>query len=156
MNHSPHNTYSQITENLFTGGAPSLKDYTELKSLGVTLVINMRFERRPKRDAAIPTLWLPAIDTPFTPIPIAWLVRGATAALKEIKQGGAIYAHCAHGIHRGPAMACAILISQGRSLVEAVELVRKKRPVAAPQDPYILRQIAGFEQRWQAQRLPSG
>ena len=144
--------YTHITENLLIGTTPGRKDYDELRRLGVKLVINMRVERRPYPDAhpsPVRVLWLPSFDSPAIPIPVRFLVRGAKAALDVIKQGGRVYTHCAQGVHRGVAMGAAILIAQGYTPEEAIELIRSKRNVADPGIWYIRRQIFKFAQEWQ-------
>ena len=145
--------YSQITEDLFIGTTPYAEHYAELREMGVSLVINMRIERRPRPDPGSPpvrSLWLPTFDTPLLPIPIHVLERGAKAALQEIRAGGKVYVHCAAGRHRGVAMGAAILISQGHSAAEAMQLIKGQRPVADPYIWYIRRRIERFAQRWNA------
>lgn len=143
--------YSEITENLYIGTTPGPEDYAELRRLGIRLVINMRVERRPYPDAHIEpmrVLWLPSFDSPLVPIPIRFLIRGATAALKTIEHGGKVYAHCAQGVHRGVAMGAAILIARGYSVDEAVDLIRNKRRFADPNIWYIRRRIDKFAREW--------
>jgi protein-tyrosine phosphatase len=119
--------------------------------LGVTLVINMRIERRPYPDSHNPPmdrLWLPTIDHPLFPIPIKALRRGSRAALETIEQGGKVFVHCAAGVHRSVAQAAAILIAQGRPLSEAMTLIKAQRPVADPEVWYIRRRIEKFNRSW--------
>jgi protein tyrosine phosphatase (PTP) superfamily phosphohydrolase (DUF442 family) len=142
---------SRITDSLFIGTTPSSHDYDLLRQLGVTLVINMRVEQRPRPDPHTPpmeVLWLPAFDTPLIPISITSLKRGATAALKAIQQGGKIYVHCQGGIHRGAAMGAAILIAQGFLPQEAIRMIKQYRPVASPDTWYIRRRIYRFAKSW--------
>ena len=46
----PRMDYSRITEDLFIGTTPSVKDYDQLRDQGVRLVINMRFTYGPRPD----------------------------------------------------------------------------------------------------------
>jgi protein tyrosine phosphatase (PTP) superfamily phosphohydrolase (DUF442 family) len=143
--------YSQITDQLFVGTTPRPEDYPLLRDLGVRLVINMRVERRPCPDPnhpPLPVLWLPTFDTPLVPIPIHTLHRGVSAALRILKEGGAVYAHCAAGVHRSVAMATAILIATGYPLEEAIQLIRKQRSIADPTTWYIRRRIERFAASW--------
>ncbi len=143
--------FSKITDYLFIGKTPQSQDYPLLRSLGVRLVINMRFERRPYpdfHDEPITSLWLPTFDTPLIPIPMRALREGAVQANKIIKQGGKVYVHCAAGAHRGVAMGAAILIAQGYSSEEAMDLIEQKRSEADPRAWYIRRRILKFEQVW--------
>ncbi len=143
---------SKITDQLYVGTTPNAKDYDLLHSLGVRLVINMRFGFPPKRDPHVPplrSLWLPTIDSPIFPIPIRMLTTGVEQALKVIQEGGVVYAHCSRGRHRGPAMGACILIAQGTPAEAAMQLIKQQRPVADPQAWYIRRRIEKFEREWE-------
>ncbi len=142
---------SQITDYLFIGGQPSLQDYDRLRELGIRLIINMRFSRRPQPDShpqPISTLWLPSIDSPFFPISIRKLMGGAQAALETIRAGGGVLAHCAYGRHRSVAMGACILIAQGCDPREAMRLIIRRRPAADPYAFYILPRILKFAELW--------
>lgn len=143
--------FSQITDSLYIGTTPRSDDYSLLRQLGVSLIINMRIERRPYADDhnfPILVLWLPSIDSPLFPIPVRLLQKGARAALETIQQGGKVYTHCAKGIHRGVAMGAAILIALGHSPDEAMQLITERRIVADPYVWYIRRRIHLFAKRW--------
>ena len=143
--------FSQITDDLFIGTTPSLKDYQRLHELGVKLVINMRWEYRLRYDTnsdPLKILWLRTIDSPFFPIPIRVLQRGAQAALETIHIGNKVYAHCAGGRHRGVAMGAAVLIAQGHGPERAMELIKQSRPVADPYIFYIRNRIMRFAKKW--------
>lgn len=146
--------FSKITDDLFIGKTPQSQDYPLLRSLGVRLVINMRFERRPYPDfheEPITSLWLPTIDSPLIPIPIRALRKGVLHAIKIIEAGDKVYVHCAQGSHRGVAMGAAILIAQGYPSEEAMTLIEQKRPEADPRVWYIRRRILKFERAWDHQ-----
>ena len=143
--------YSQITECLFIGDTPAVKDYDHLRELGVRLVINMRLEKRPGIDLHQPPLnflWLPTLDTPGLVIPTRFLIRGVQAALETIYAGGKVYAHCQKGRHRGVAMGASILIALGYDPDEAIELIKEQRPIADPDIFYIRSRILRFAQAW--------
>jgi len=145
--------YSKINDTLYVGTTPKSKDYDTLRELGVELVINMRFGFPPRRDRHIPpmkSLWLPAIDSPIFPIPIRALNAGVQEALKVIDRGGVVYGHCSRGRHRGPAMGACILIAQGMSADEAMQLIKQQRPLADLQTWYIRRRIMMFARQWQS------
>jgi len=122
-----------------------------LHELGVTLVINTRIGTPPRRDldpVPIKSLWLPWIDSPLFPIPIVILKHGTQEALKEMENGGVVYAHCARGRHRGPAMGACILVAQGYSPEEAIRLIKQQRPASDPGIWYIRHQIELFARQW--------
>jgi hypothetical protein len=144
--------FSQITECLFIGDTPVLQDYDLLRELGVRLVINMRFEKRPIIDPHSPPLkflWLPTVDTPGLVIPIRFLIRGVREALQIIQSGGKVYVHCQKGRHRGVAMGASILIALGYDPDEAIELIKLQRPIADPDIFYIHSRILRFARAWQ-------
>ena len=143
--------FSPITETLYIGTTPSAQDYDQLRGLGVALVINLRIERPPIPDrhpTPIQTLWLPVFDTPLLPIPIHALNKGVRVALAALQQGRAVYAHCAAGVHRGPALGACILIAQGYSGEQAMNLIKARRPISDPHTWYIRRRILKFAEGW--------
>jgi protein-tyrosine phosphatase len=143
--------FSRISEDLFIGTTPAVRDYDWLRRLGVQLVINMRVEYRPRPDLHDPPLtflWLPAFDSPLVPISIRLLKRGARAALEAIQNGGKVYAHCAGGVHRSVAMGAAVLIAQGHLPEAAMELIKSHRAAADPFAFYIRLRILRFAHQW--------
>ena len=144
--------FSQITNDLFIGSQPFPEDYDQLRSLGIRLIINMRFDRRPFEDVFTPPidfLWLRTFDNPLLPIPIHSLRRGALAALDVIRAGGKVFTHCQHGRHRGVAMGAAVLIALGYSPEEAIALIKRHRPVADPNVFYIRNRILRFARQFE-------
>ncbi len=143
--------FSSITDDLFIGTTPSAEDYDHLRGLGVHLVINMRVEKRPKKDphpTPLKLLWLPTFDSPLIPISLKALHRGAKAALETIQNGGKVYAHCAGGVHRGVTMGACILIAQGYDPFAAMNLIKQKRMIADPFAFYIRPRILKFASQW--------
>jgi hypothetical protein len=144
--------FSRITDDLFIGTTPQAKDYQRLHDLGVRLIINMRFTRRPDPnllDLPLDLLWLRTIDSPLFPIPIRKLVEGTRAAMETIREGGRVYTHCAYGRHRAVAMGAAVLIAQGYSPQEAMELIKANRRVADPDAFHIRSRILRFARQWE-------
>jgi dual specificity MAP kinase phosphatase len=143
--------FSPITDNLFIGTSPSRRDFETLRDLGVSLVINMRWMPGPRPltgDPAMRYMWLHTFDNPFLPIPLRSLLRGVQEALKELQAGGKVYTHCAKGRHRSVAMAAAILIAQGTDPLEAIHLIKERRPISDPHIFYIRRRIELFHAHW--------
>jgi protein-tyrosine phosphatase len=144
--------FSNITDDLFIGTTPLASDYDGLRELGIRLLINMRLLHGPFPDphhTPIKLVWLRTFDSPFFPIPISKLMKGAKAALETIQTGGKVYVHCAGGRHRGVAMGSCILIAQGYTAEEAMQLISKRRSFADPQIYYIRARILRFAQEWQ-------
>jgi protein tyrosine phosphatase (PTP) superfamily phosphohydrolase (DUF442 family) len=149
--------FSEITDYLFIGVQPEQGHYDILRSLGVKLIINMRFGSRPAHDphtAAIETLWLPSFDSPLLPVPIRYLLRGAARAVDVIAMEGKVYVHCAYGIHRSVAMGACILIAMGQSPSAAMDLIKERRPVADPYVFYIRSRINRFAAVWEQRKHP--
>jgi protein tyrosine phosphatase (PTP) superfamily phosphohydrolase (DUF442 family) len=143
--------FSKITDFLYIGTTPRSEDYPVLRDLGVGLVINMRFERRPYPDLHDPpmrVLWLPSVDSPLFPISVNKLHQGVEAALETLQSGLAVYAHCHHGVHRAVAIGTSILIALGHPMDEAMQMVKQRRQVADPGTWYIRRRIERFAASW--------
>jgi protein tyrosine phosphatase (PTP) superfamily phosphohydrolase (DUF442 family) len=145
--------FSRITDNIFVGTTPRLRDYNRLHEMGVRLVINMRILRgRPPGTAlqSVQYLRLRTFDSPLVPIPAEALVRGARAALQVIDNGGSVYTHCARGRHRSAAMGAAILIAQGLTPEAAMQLIKERRPEADPEASHIRPRIIEFAHIWRS------
>ena len=143
--------FSKITDELFIGTTPSIRDYDRLRDMGVRLIINMRFTSRPRPDphlTPIQLLWLRSMDSPFFPISIRKLIFGTQTALETIRNGGKVYTHCAYGRHRGVAMGACILIAQGYDPQNAMQLIKDRRSVADPFAYYIRPRILKFAREW--------
>lgn len=143
--------FSHITDDLYIGSMPEVLDYEGLRELGIRLIINMRFSRGPFPDpheTPIRTLWLRTIDSPFFPMPLSKLMRGAKAALETTREGGKVYVHCAYGRHRGVAMGACVLIAQGYEPEAAMQLIAERRQVADPHAFYIRPRILQFAHAW--------
>ena len=144
--------FSNITDDLFIGTTPLVSDYDGLREMGIRLIINMRLVHGPFPDphhTPIRLLWLRTIDSPFFPIQISKLIRGAKAALETIHAGGKVYVHCAGGRHRGVAMGACILIAQGYPPEAAIQLISRRRSFADPNIYYIRARIFQFAKEWQ-------
>jgi protein tyrosine phosphatase (PTP) superfamily phosphohydrolase (DUF442 family) len=140
---------SRITDQLVVGGGVPARAYPRLKAMGVTAVIDLREEAKDDEAAlaklGIELLYLPATDR-FAASQDQ-LRQGVEWAMERIERGGQVYAHCKHGVGRGPLMGLAILVAQGETSSSALRLLRSKRWQAAPND----RQLAAlldFERAW--------
>ncbi len=146
---------SRITDNLVVGGGVPMHAYPRLKAMGVTAVIDLREEAKDDEEAlrvlGIELLYLPATDR-FAASQDQ-LRAGASWAIERLQQGGQVYAHCKHGVGRGPLMGLAIMVAQGHTSSSALRLLRSKRWQAAPND----RQLAAlldFERAWTGRAQP--
>ena len=140
---------SRITDQLVVGGSVPPRAYGRLKAMGVTAVIDLREEAKDDEAAlnklGIELLYLPATDRYAASQD--QMRQGVEWAMARLERGGQVYAHCKHGVGRGPLMGLAILVAQGQTSSAALRLLRSKRWQAAPND----RQLAAlldFERGW--------
>jgi hypothetical protein len=144
---------SQITEHLYIASLVRTGDLEAVLRLEPGLIISMIVQRRPPKALSaegLDVLWLRTFDFPLIPIPLRTLKRGVEAALPVIHEGGRVLVFCEGGRHRSVAMASCILIGQGYSADEAMQLISSKRAVADPYARHIQSQIRRFEAFWRA------
>src|SRR4030095_4906530 len=58
--------------------------------------------------------------------------EGVEWVTREMAGGGKVYVHCLHGVGRGPLLGCCVLIAEGRSAANALQLVKDRRWQASP------------------------
>lgn len=146
---------SRISDHLVVGGAVPTWAYPRLKAMGVTAVIDLREEAKDD-EAALAKLGIELLHLPATDRYAAsqeQLRQGVEWAMERIEHGGQVYAHCKHGVGRGPLMGLAILVAQGETSSSALRMLRSKRWQAAPNDRQLAALIA-FEQGWAGRRSP--
>jgi protein tyrosine phosphatase (PTP) superfamily phosphohydrolase (DUF442 family) len=140
---------TRITDQLVVGGSIPPRGYARLKAMGVTAVLDLREEAKDDEQAlarlGIELLYLPATDRYAASQD--QLRAGVEWAVERINRGGQVYAHCKHGVGRGPLMGLAILVAQGLTSSAALRLMRSKRWQAAPNDRQ-LEALLRFEQAW--------
>ncbi len=117
----------------------SIDKMAQLKSKGITHIINMQAECEDTDEAAqfgIEVLENPT-DDDFKPKPAELFRRGVEFARKAFeKRASKLYIHCAAGVHRAPMMALAVLCSMDvgslkkMDIHDAMQLIEGKRPVA--------------------------
>jgi hypothetical protein len=136
--------YSRITPEVFVGGQYGRRGKRTLQQWGVNGVINLRTEF----DDAAHGLklehycHLPTIDDEAPTI--EHLDAGVAFIQRVIDGGGKVYIHCAGGIGRAPTQTAAYLIAQGKTLDEALALIRRTRPFINIQPPQ-MEQLRHFE-----------
>lgn len=146
---------TRITDQLVVGGSIPTRSYGKLKQMGVTAVIDLREEAKDDEAAlaklGIELLYLPATDRYAASQD--QLREGVEWAIQRIQNSGQVYAHCKHGVGRGPLMGLAILVAQGQTSSAALRLLRSKRWQAAPNDRQ-LGALLEFEREWKGRRAP--
>jgi len=144
---------SPITKHLYIASRVKDEDIEAIRQLGPDLIISMIVQRRPPKTLTaegLEVLWLRTFDFPLIPIPLRTLKRGVEAALPVMQNGGRVLVFCEGGRHRSVAMASCILIGQGYSADDAMQLISSKREVADPYAWHIQRQIRRFEVSWRS------
>ena len=141
---------SKITNQLYIAAHPKAEDADAIREMNVRLILNMIFFRPANvyRNPPFHMLTLRTFDSIFLPIPIGKLVKGVKAALPVIERGESVLVYCREGRHRSVAMAAAVLIGQGCSADEAMQLISLKRSKADPYAWHIQRRIRKFEEVW--------
>jgi hypothetical protein len=136
--------HSRITPEMFVGGQYGRRGKRTLQRWGVTGVINLRTEF----DDAAHGLTLehychlPTVDDEAPTV--EHLNKGVEFIRQVIDGGGKVYIHCAGGIGRAPTQTAAYLIAQGKTLDEALALIRRTRPYINIQPPQ-MEQLRHFE-----------
>jgi protein tyrosine phosphatase (PTP) superfamily phosphohydrolase (DUF442 family) len=144
---------SQITNQLYIAAHPKAEAADTILDMNVRLILNMIFIRPADvfRQPPFQMLTLRTFDSIFLPIPIGMLVRGVKAALPVLEKGESVLVYCREGRHRSVAMAASVLIGQGQSADQAMQLISSKRAKADPYAWHIQRRIRKFEQTWTSQ-----
>lgn len=142
---------SRVNDWLHVGGSVPKACYAELKARGITAVIDLRAERWDDAEAlaaqGIELLHLPVTDR--YPPSVEQLMRGVEWALPRLDQGGVLYAHCEHGVGRGPLMGLAVMVARGWDAPEAYRTLRHARWQSTLNDRQ-LRGLADFVTAWTA------
>jgi len=131
--------FSWITDDLAIGGAFHDRDIPKLKARGITAVVDCREEAMDSEDGlaahGIKLLHLPAPDA--HEIDQSAIDQGVEWVKGELAGGGKVYVHCLHGVGRGPLLGCCVLIDQGRSAANALQLVKTRRWQASPNEEQV-------------------
>ena len=147
---------SQISDKLYIAANPQAEDAAAIRDMGVRLLLNMIFIRPADvyRQPPFRMLILRTFDSIFLPIPIGKLVRGVEAALPTMENGKGVLVYCREGRHRSVAMAASVLVGQGFSADDAMQLISSKRAKADPYAWHIQRRIRKFEEIWRKSHSP--
>lgn len=132
---------TQLTDQLWIGGELSRQDHQlavsqldELSKVGINAIIDCRIEWddldwAPDAQPQMDFLSIGVEDAGFF-MPDEWFDEGVSYGLDQISQGRVVLVHCQAGINRGPSMGFLILIAQGWDAIDALNLIRKRRPIA--------------------------
>ena len=112
---------------------PCAMPRTSSRSVAVTHVLDVRQEAQEDCGAIAPDVtyrWA-GIDDAGQRVPDAWFEDIVGWALDALAQPGSrLLTHCHMGINRGPSAGYAVLLGLGWDPVEAIDAIRRARPVA--------------------------
>ena len=132
---------TKITDLLWTGG--DLPDppvgagrvIRAWQALDIGAVIDNRIEWSDEKqvaEAAPEIDYLHAgVDDAGQVMPDWWFDAVTTFALRNIDRGSGVLVHCHMGINRGPSAAFAVLLAAWWDPIDAIDLIRTRRPIAA-------------------------
>ena len=120
--------YSKINDSVYLG--TNLCCLTHFKDSlirkGIEADISLEKERLDKPFGVKYYLWLPTKDKDAPSF--KQLLLGVKSLDFLIKNKIKIYVHCKNGHGRSPTLVIAYLISKGKSIEEAIRIIKKKRP----------------------------
>jgi len=138
-----HFGFAEVGENLLMGAYPQDGgDVQALADAGVTRIFNLvqDVEYEPgARDACVEALLVAGIDeqraelVDFGSLPAAQIEAATQAVLAWLTNGERVYVHCRAGWQRSATVVAAILaLREALSPVEALEILRERKPTANP------------------------
>ncbi len=134
---NPKLDYNYITDGIYVGSNQCcVMGLAEvLKKEGITVDISLEEIRIDQPFGVEAYLWLPTPD--HTPPTQDQLVLGATTLATLVKQGKKVYVHCKNGHGRATTLVTAYLLMAGKTLAEAIDLIKKHRLTIHLQDSQI-------------------
>lgn len=132
---------SRVTDHLWVGGDLEVTDnelatrqLDELDTAGITHIVDLRLEWDDTEwvTTAKPHIryqWL-GVDDAGQKMPDEWFNVGTEYVLAQLKHGGTVLVHCHMGINRGPSMGYATMLALGWDPIDALDLIRDRRPIA--------------------------
>ena len=141
--------YSKITEYIYIGTNQCCQTHfnKKLLSKGIKADISLEKERLDAPFGVDYYLWLPVKD--HTAPTQKQLMIGVNFIENLIKNKIKVYIHCQRGHGRAPTLVAAYLISKGKIAEQAVEFIKKKRPVIHPNKIQI-NALRRFRKKWQS------
>jgi protein tyrosine phosphatase (PTP) superfamily phosphohydrolase (DUF442 family) len=120
---------SQIDDLLYVGGQFRRDQWPAMHMLGVRAVLSMQAENEDEFVSPLPAraLRIPVID--FQPPSIEQLHQACAFIREAHAEGLPVFVHCHAGVGRAPLTAGAYLVSQGATAAQAIERIRRARPI---------------------------
>lgn len=120
--------FSRITPEIYVGPQFGQRGKRHLQKAGITGLVNLRteFDDAAHGLALERYCHLPTVDDEAPTL--AHLQQGVDFIREVVSDGGSVYIHCAGGVGRAPTLAAAYFIAEGKTLDEALALIRRARP----------------------------
>jgi len=125
----PKLNFNQIIDHIYVGTNMCCQTHfrKELLDQGILADFSLEEERLDAPFGVKFFFWLPTKD--HTPPTQTQFQMGVDILKKCAELDLKVYVHCKNGHGRAPTMVAAYLISQGKTVKEALELIREKRSV---------------------------
>lgn len=128
--------YDQITKNIWIGNNMCCLTHGQaLLNLGFDADLDLEDLRPEEPPHTKIYLWLPTVN--HTPPSPDQLQLGVAALKTIVARDLKVYVHCEQGHGRAPTLVAAYLVSQGKTVEEAMKIVKEKRPSIHLQDSQI-------------------
>jgi len=120
--------YDYISEGIFIGTNQCCQTHFDekLKKEGITADISLEEERMDAPFGVDFYVWIPIKDR-SAPTQDQ-LDFGVSILEKLVAMKKKVYVHCQNGHGRAPTLVAAYLIQQGKTLAEAIDFIKSKRP----------------------------
>jgi predicted protein tyrosine phosphatase len=134
-----------VTPALAVGGRLPVGTATHLaRALGVRAVVDVRVEECDDEHAyrahGIEFLHLPTVDCCAVSQPM--LDHGVAWVSARLARDQRVLVHCEHGVGRSALVALCVLVERGAAPLEALERVKRARPVISPSPAQLLALVA--------------
>jgi predicted protein tyrosine phosphatase len=130
--------FNWITEQLAVGGSFPVERAEHLaREHRIEAVIDLRGEAMPDKQLlrrhGITLLHLPTAD--MCGVEMCDLEHGIRFASEFFDKGQRVLVHCEHGIGRSATLALCLLVHLGHAPLDALALMKKRRPLISPSPP---------------------
>lgn len=128
--HLPHvkMSFSRIADGVYIGTNQCCQVHyqVELIQRGVTHDVSLEGEHVDEPYGADSYLWLPTEDHQAPSLTA--LKMGVAYIEQVLRHGGQVYVHCKNGHGRSPTLVAAWLMSRGKTITQALAVIKRKRP----------------------------
>lgn len=126
--------FNYITQDIYIGTNQCCQiDFDEiLEKEGITYDLSLEKERIDAPFGVVSYIWIPVEN--HQPPTQEQIEFGVSVLEKIVAMGKKVYVHCKNGHGRAPTLVAAYLIKQGKTVDEAIDLIKEKRPTIHLED----------------------